>query len=164
MRNLACLMALLAVPLAHGADAPTHASRNLTPEAAMSVARAALERCRKDGYQAAVAVSDRGGVVIALLRDRHAGAHTPDMAIGKAWTSASFRIPTLELARSTQPGQPMSGIRNLPRVIAAGGGLPIEAAGSLVGAVGVSGAPGGEADEACAKAGIAAIRDELDLQ
>jgi uncharacterized protein GlcG (DUF336 family) len=156
--------ALLAASMVHAADAPTHASRNLTPEAALAVARASLEHCRKQGYQVAVAVSDRAGVVVALLRDRHAGAHTPDMASGKAWTAASFRTSTLELAKGTQAGQPMSGIRNLPRVIAAGGGLPIEAAGSLVGAVGVSGAPGGEADEACARAGIAAIKDELDLQ
>ena len=58
----------------------------------------------------------------------------------------------------------MSGMRHLPKVIAIGGGLPIAAAGSLVGAVGVSGAPGGEADEACAKAGIDAVKDDLDLQ
>jgi uncharacterized protein GlcG (DUF336 family) len=100
---------------------------------------------------------------LVVLRDRYAGAHTPDTASGKAWTAASFRTSTAELAKSTQPGQAMSAIRQLPHVVALGGGLPIEAAGSLVGSIGVSGAPGGVEDEVCAKAGIDAIRDELDL-
>ena len=63
----------------------------------------------------------------------------------------------------TQPGMPQASVRNLPGVVALGGGLMIEAGGSLVGAVGVSGAPGGDADEACAKAGIEAVRDRLDF-
>jgi uncharacterized protein GlcG (DUF336 family) len=57
----------------------------------------------------------------------------------------------------------MSGIRNLPRVIAAGGGLPIEAGGQVLGAIGVSGGPGGEADDACAEAGIKAIADAIEF-
>jgi uncharacterized protein GlcG (DUF336 family) len=109
----------------------------------------------------AVAVVDRGGVPQVLLRDRFAGPHTVDMAINKAWTAVSFRIATGELGAQTHAGRPMSGIRNLPRVIAAGGGLPIEAGGSLWGAIGVSGAPNGEADERCAQAGIDAVADEL---
>ena len=155
--------ALLAASMVHAADAPTHASRNLTPEAALAVARASLEHCRKQGYQVAVAVSDRAGVVVALLRDRHAGAHTPDMASGKAWTAASFRTNTTELAEATQPGRPQSGIRNRPGVAAVGGGLMIEAGGTLLGAIGVSGAPGGREDDACAAAGIAAIREDIEL-
>ena len=89
---------------------------------------------------------------------RIAGAPT-----NKAWTAVSFRTPTLELARATQAGQPSSGIRQLPRFVAVGGGWLIESAGSVLGAVGVSGAPTGEADEACAKAGFAAIKDELEF-
>jgi uncharacterized protein GlcG (DUF336 family) len=58
----------------------------------------------------------------------------------------------------------VSGLRGLPRVLAAGGGLPIESAGTLVGAIGVSGAPGGDADDACAKAGVAKIADALEFQ
>ena len=143
--------------------APTYSVKQLTPEAALIIAKVALDKCRQNGFQVAVSVADRNGVVLVLLRDRYAGAHTPDTASGKAWTAASFRTSTAELAKSTQPGQSMSAIRQLPRVVAAGGGLPIEAAGSLVGSIGVSGAPGGAEDEACAKAGIDAIRDELDL-
>ena len=143
--------------------APTYSVKQLTPEAALTIAKAALDKCRQNGFQVAVSVADRTGVVLVVLRDRFAGPHTPDTANGKAWTAASFRTSTAELAKSTQPGQPMSAIRQVPHVIAAGGGLPIEAAGSLVGSIGVSGAPGGAEDEACAKAGIDAIRDELDL-
>jgi uncharacterized protein GlcG (DUF336 family) len=97
------------------------------------------------------------------LRDRFAGAHTVEVATRKAWTSASFRISTLALAEDTQAGKSMSGIRAMPRVAAIGGGLPIEAGGSVLGAIGVSGAPGGEADEACAKAGIKAIADAIEF-
>jgi uncharacterized protein GlcG (DUF336 family) len=144
------------------ADA-TFAMRVLTPETALKAAQAALKKCRDSGYQVAVAVVDRMGVVQVLLRDRFAGAHTPRMARAKAWTAASFRASTAELAESTQSGRPQSGVRQLPGVVAVGGGLTIEASGSTLGAIGVSGAPGGREDEACAAAGVAAVRDDLEL-
>jgi uncharacterized protein GlcG (DUF336 family) len=137
--------------------------KSLSPELALDLARAALGECRKRGYQAAVAVVDRFGVTQVMLRDRFAGAHTPATAAGKAWTVASFRTNTTDLFALTQPGMPQAGVRNLPGVVVLGGGLVIEAGGSLVGAVGVSGAPGGDADDACAKAGIDAVRDRLDF-
>jgi uncharacterized protein GlcG (DUF336 family) len=149
--------------IAHAAEAPTFTVRMLTPETALKAAQSALAKCRKDGYQVAVAVVDRAGVVQVMLRDRFAGAHTPDTAAGKAWTSASFKQTTSALAAETQSGKSMSGIRQLPRVVMAGGGLPIEAGGSLLGAIGVSGAPGGEADDACALAGIKAIADDIEF-
>jgi uncharacterized protein GlcG (DUF336 family) len=136
--------------------------KQLTPETALKAAQAALVYCRGKGYQVGVAVVDRAGVPQVFVRDRFAGAHTVEMATNKAWTAASFRISTTPLAAETQPGRPMSGVRSLPRVIAAGGGLPIEAGGSLVGAIGVSGAPGGDADADCATAGVKAI--EADIQ
>ncbi|MCE7878995.1 MAG: hypothetical protein DYH14_17135 [Betaproteobacteria bacterium PRO3] len=73
-------------------------------------------------------------------------------------------MATTDLARETQSGRPASGIRALPGVVAVGGGLVIEAKGALLGGIGVSGAPGGDADDACAKAGIAAISDALELE
>ena len=106
---------------------------------------------------------DRFGVTQVLLRDRFAGAHTVPTATGKAWTAVSFRTSTGELAAMSQPGMPQAALRSLPGVVALGGGLTIEAGGSLVGGVGVSGAPGGEADEACARAGIEAVRDRLEF-
>lgn len=75
----------------------------------------------------------------------------------------SFRSNTTGLAAESQPGRPSSGLRNLPHVVALGGGVLIEAGGSILGGIGVSGAPSGDADEKCANAGIAAIKDALEL-
>lgn len=163
--HLAAVAALVAAGgvTAAFAQTATHAIRILTPEAALKATEAALKDCRTRGYQVAVAVVDRSGVPQALMRDRFAGAHTPDTAINKAWTAASFRTDTTEMARVTQPGQPSSGIRHLPRFVGVGGGMTIQAGGSIVGAIGVSGAPHGDADDLCAKAGIAAIRDDLEM-
>jgi uncharacterized protein GlcG (DUF336 family) len=141
----------------------TFTQRVLTPETALKAAQAALKKCRDSGYQATIAVVDRMGVAQVLLRDRFAGPHTADMATAKAWTAVSFRTSTAELAEATQPGKPQSGIRNRPGVAAVAGGLIIEAGGSLLGAIGVSGAPGGREDELCAAAGIAAIREDIEL-
>ena len=154
---------LVAAAGAEAQDRGTFAVRHLLPETAMKATRAALEDCRKRGYQVSVAVVDRSGVAQALLRDRFAGPHTPSTAINKGWTAISFRTNTQEFAAETQAGKPSSGIRQLPNVVAVGGGVLIEAGGSIVGAIGVSGAPTGEADEQCAKAGIAAIRDDIEL-
>src|SRR5439155_6585589 len=90
-------------------------------------AQAALKNCRDSGYQSSVALVDRMGVVQVLLRDRFAGPHTTDMASAKAYTAASFRTNTTELAEATQPGRPQSGVRSRPGVAAVGGGLMIEA-------------------------------------
>jgi uncharacterized protein GlcG (DUF336 family) len=135
----------------------------MTPETALTAARAALDSCRKQGYQVAVAVTDRAGIVQVLLRDRFAGPHTIEVAANKAWTAASFRTSTLALADATQAGRPMSGLRNVPRFLAVGGGRTIEASGSTLGAIGVSGGPGGEADDGCAAAGIRSIADAIEF-
>ena len=160
----AALVALGLVCSTAQAAEVTFTTANLTPEAALQAAQAALASCRESGYQIAVSVTDRSGSPIAILRDRLAGPHTPETATRKAYTAASFRMPSATLAEETQPGKETSGIRDLDKVLALGGGLPIEAAGAMVGAIGVSGAPGGAADQACAQAGIDAIQDELDFQ
>ena len=149
--------------LVAGAQQGNFAIYLLTPATVLKSARAALDACRKSGYQIAVAVVDRAGNTLVMLRDHLAGPHTSETAVNKAYTATTFKQDTLSLARATQPGEPSSGIRHLPRIVAVGGGQPIEAAGSLVGGIGVSGAPGGVADDDCAKAGIHAIRDDLDL-
>lgn len=138
-------------------------AKSLTPEAALQVARATLEACRKAGYQVAVAVVDRGGLLQVLLRDRFAGPHTPKTATRKAWTAISFRTNTTEMSDFTQAGKEASGVRQVDRALMVGGGLMVRAAGQLVGAIGVSGAPGGKADEDCAKKGLATIQDKLDF-
>jgi uncharacterized protein GlcG (DUF336 family) len=137
--------------------------KTMSPEVALDLARAALSACRQRGFQVAVAVVDRAGLVQVVLRDRFAGPHTPPTATGKAWTAVTFRTSTTELVALTQPGMPQSGLRDLPGAVVLGGGMLVEAAGTIVGAVGVSGAPGGDADDACAKDGIEAIRDKIDF-
>lgn len=154
--------ALLAFAAPARAEDATVGYKALSPELAFDAARAAMQECRQRGYQVAVAIVDRFGTPQAMLRDRFAGAHTTPTATGKAWTAASFKMSTLDLASSTQ-APAMQGLRLLPNVVAIGGGVMIESGGTLLGAIGVSGAPGGEADEACAKAGIAAIADKLDF-
>ena len=159
---IAALGLLLLAPMAQAQDALV-TYKSLTPEAALDLARAALENCRVRGFQVAVTVVDRFGVTQVTLRDRFAGPHTVATATAKAWTAASFRTNTGELVAMTQPGMPQAGVRALPGVAIIAGGVAIEAGGSLLGAVGASGAPGGDADEACAKAGIEAIRDRLEF-
>jgi uncharacterized protein GlcG (DUF336 family) len=160
MRKLALVLSLLSAPAL--AQEGTFQVRHLTPETALKAAQATLEACRKEGAQIAVAVVDRSGIVQVLLRDRLAGPHTVRIASDKAWTSISFRQDTLALVQATQTPD-MAGVRQFPRFVAVGGGVLIEGAGSFFGAIGVSGAPGGAMDDKCAKAGIAAIADELNF-
>jgi uncharacterized protein GlcG (DUF336 family) len=162
MKGLPLFLCLVALPLAASAEG-TLSIKLLTPETALKAAQAAMKKCRDGGFQATVAVVDRMGVVQVLLRDRYAGPHTVDLARAKAYTAVSFRTNTTELAEATQAGKPQSGIRGQPGVAAVGGGMMIEAGGSLLGAIGVSGAPGGKEDDACAAAGIAAIRDDIEF-
>lgn len=160
----AALMSGVCQPAALAAASEgTFSVKMLTPETAATAAQAALAHCRKAGHQVAVAVVDRAGVLQVLVRDRYAGQHTVEFATQKAWTAASFKMSTAALAAETQAGKPMSGMRTNPRVLAIGGGQVIEAAGSLLGAIGVSGAPGGEADDACALAGLRAIADAIEF-
>lgn len=144
-------------------DEATFSSASLTPDSALKAAQAALKTCRDAGFNVAVAVADRSGVTQVMLRDRFAGAHTPQTAMGKAWTAASFRSNTTDLIALTQAGTPSAGIRQLSGVVVLGGGMPIESKGSLVGAIGISGAPTGADDDRCAKAGIDAIRVSLEF-
>lgn len=149
--------------LGANAQEATFSTRSLTPETALRAAQAALESCRKNGYQTTVAVVDRAGTVQVLLRDRYAGPHTVDVAINKAWTAVTFKQDTMALGHASRPDEPGAPIRNFSRVVVMGGGVPIEAAGTLFGAIAVSGAPGGEADDVCAKAGIEAIRQDIEF-
>jgi uncharacterized protein GlcG (DUF336 family) len=97
------------------------------------------------------------GILQVMLRDRYAGAHTPETARRKAWTATSFRANTTDMLEITAPGQPQAGVRQVTDALMIGGGMVIDAGGSLVGAIGVS----GELDDLCAAAGIAAIEDDI---
>ena len=158
------LMGMLAAGPLAWADAPaaTWTQKIITPEIALKAAQAAKAECARRGWQVAVAVTDPSGLPLVVLRDRYAGWHTLATAEGKARTAASWRQSTGTVAaRVNQPGSAEQAIRNLPGVVMIGGGKPIEAAGQMVGAIGVSGAPGGDNDETCAAAGLAAVESDL---
>lgn len=135
----------------------------MTPETALKAALAGLKECRALGYQVAIAVVDRTGQTQVILRDRYAGMHTIEAATNKAWTAVSFKTNTSQFAENTQSGKESSGIRNIPKVLAIGGGMMIEVGGVLFGAIGVSGAPNGVADDKCVKVAIASIVEDLEL-
>ena len=137
--------------------------KSLAPDIAVEMAQAALDSCRDEGYQVAVAVVDRMGVTQVMLRDRYAGPHTPDTSERKAWTAISFRADTLSLAEHTGPQSSQSGARFIDNVLMIGGGIPVLVSGSIVAGIGISGAPSGEADHACAQAGIDAVSEKLEL-
>jgi uncharacterized protein GlcG (DUF336 family) len=134
--------------------------RNVSMDLANAIMNAAMERCNKDGYQVSVAVVDRAGQMVAFLRGDGSAPHTAELARRKAYTARTFRRPSLEWAkRSEEPA--FAGQRALADVIALGGGLPINIGDDTIGGVGVSGAPGQEKDEACAKAALAKVADQL---
>lgn len=135
----------------------------MTPETSLKAALAGLNECRALGYQVAIAILDRTGQTQVILRDRFAGMHTIEAATNKAWTAVSFKTNTSQFAENTQSGKESSGIRNISKVLALGGGMMIEVGGVLYGGIGVSGAPNGAADDKCAKAGIASIVEDLEM-
>ena len=160
----AALLATAATQVSYAEDdqSATWSQKIITPEFALKAAEAAKAECTKHGWPVTVAVTDPSGLPIVVLRDRLAGWHTFEVAIGKARTAASWRSPTSAVAANvTKPDAAEKAILNQPGVVMIGGGIPIEAAGSMVGAIGVSGAPGGANDDICGKAGIAAIESDL---
>jgi uncharacterized protein GlcG (DUF336 family) len=165
MKSTRNILILLIITLSsfstHAEERALATFKVLKPEVALELAQAALKACRDAGFQVAVAVTDRAGVTQVILRDQLAGSHTPETARRKAWTAASFRTDTMTMMKETQAGEAQSGVRFVSDALMIGGGIPVTAAGAMVGAVGVSGAPGGEEDDKCAKAGIAAIEERL---
>jgi len=120
--------------------------------------QASLDVCTKDGYRVSVSVVDRAGVLRAMVRADGAGPHTVDSSRKKAYTAASLRRPTTELAELINKVPTLQALRDVnDQVLMLGGGLPIEIGGEIVGGIGVGGAPGAHLDDACAQAGLNAI-------
>lgn len=162
--GLVAAAALIAGGAASAQDSDAFADfRLLRPDVALQLAEAALKSCRDSGYQVSVVVVDRFGVPQVMIRDRFAGAHTVDTATGKAWTAASFRGDTLGLDQRIGAGELSPSLRDIPNALFLGGGIPVQSAGSVVAAIGISGAPAPDLDHACAEAGIDSIRDLLDF-
>ncbi len=132
----------------------------LSMETALKIAQGAIDACRDKGINAGVTVVDRGGHPQVVLRDTLAADLTLVISKQKAYTAMSFFFPTSGLTDRGQPG----GLANVPGLLFRAGGLPIEAGGTTYGAVGVSGAPEGTTDEACAQAGIDAVKMDLQMQ
>lgn len=156
-----CLGIIMSSTLTSAEEENFTSFRVLKPELAIEAAQAAMSDCRQKGYQIAVSVTDRFGILQVTLRDQLAGPHTPDTSFRKAWTAVSFRSDTSSLSKLTESGEAWA-IRNVTGALPLGGAVRIVAGdGDMVGAIGVSGAPSGLEDEACAKAGIAAISDRI---
>lgn len=151
--------AVLSFP-AMAADVPVIVKiPRLTVEAAGKIAHAAMDACRKDGIQIGVTVVDRSGDPMVVLRDTLAPRITLEISRQKANTAVNFNATTSSMAnRFTQPFS----VGKVEGLVFSAGGVPIEAAGNIIGAVGISGAATGEQDEACARAGIQAIQFELE--
>ena len=151
---------LLALGLnAHADESPmVVAVERLSMETAATIARATVDACREQGVQVSVTVVDRNGHVQAVLRDTLAPPVSIEISRQKAYTAANFSAATSNLERLAN-----GPIGRLDGVIMSAGGLLIEAGGKFLGGVGVSGAPSGETDAACAQAGIDAVIDDLEM-
>lgn len=141
------------------ADEPLLIStQRLSLGTARRVADATIAACRAQGIQIGVTVVDRDGVVQVQLRDSIAAPITVPISFKKAYTAVNFNAATSAMAdRADTP------VGRQEFLLMSAGGITIQAGGALVGGVGVSGAPDGATDEACARAGVEAIQDDLDL-
>lgn len=133
----------------------------LSLDLAEAIAMAALAKCRADGNHVSVTVIDRDGLIKIAFRDDGASPHTITTSQRKAFTSVTFRQPSAQWAHRVLTDPAVAGLKDTAGTIALGGGVPIKAGNEVVGAIGVSGSPGGDKDEACANAGIAAVADKL---
>ncbi len=135
--------------------------RRMTMELAVDIARAAVKSCRDAGYQASAVVVDRVGIVQVLMRDTLANRFTLRVAEDKANAVILSGVDSSVFRANRQDIRPE--INEIDGVLMMEGGVAIVAAGSIVGAVGVSGAPGGDKDEMCARAGVESVQERLDF-
>lgn len=133
--------------------------KNISLAMAQTIAQAALTQCESMGFKVSVAVVDRGGLTIVMLRGDGAGLHTPEGAERKAYTARTFSQPSADFVKRLSDRPDTVGSRQYTRVLALGGGLPIKVGSEVVGAVGVSGSPG--KDDVCSQAGIDKVADQL---
>ena len=155
-----------ACALATPASAELLARKDLSLATALTIATTAAETCKAQGQRVSVTVVGRNGEVIVQLRGDNASPHTMENSFRKAYTSRTFRIPSGEMVKRLKDN-PQLGAIHLTNVVAAQGALPIMVGTDVIGAAGVSGAvttpdsPGGVKDEACVKAGIDKVTDQL---
>ena len=148
-------------PAAQAAPADLLPVKQLGMELARDIASLAIEACRKDGYNVSVVVLDRAGNLQAALRDGLAARYSLEIAERKAGMAVMSGSDTVSFREARGDIRPE--LNHMQGLIVMGGGVPIRAAGSLVGAVGVSGAPGGEKDHVCAEAALRAVEERLEM-
>jgi uncharacterized protein GlcG (DUF336 family) len=158
-RMIAAAALAAAVPLT--AQAQILTERNISLPLALNIANAAMAACKADGYDVTAAVVDRAGDLKVLLRADTANPHNADLARRKAYTSRTFKVPSMEVAKRTNGPTDLSGQRFLVDIIPLGGGVPINVGNDTIGAVGISGSPTQEADEKCANAALASVASSL---
>jgi uncharacterized protein GlcG (DUF336 family) len=153
-----------AIALAAALVTPAHAEllthKDLSLATALTIATVAGETCKAQGNRVSVTVVGRNGEIIVQLRGDGASPHTIENSFRKAYTSRTFRVSTGDFAKRVKD-DPTIALIHLTNVIAAQGALPIKVGDDVIGAVGVSGSPGGDKDEVCAKAGLDKVADEL---
>ena len=157
LAGMACaLIAAFAAP----ASAQTVAHKDLSIDAAVTIATTAMADCKAKGYQVSATVVGRNGEVLLQLRGDGTGPHTMENSFKKAFTARTFRIPSGDMEKRLKDN-PQMGAQYLTGFTTARGALPIKIGDEVVGAAGVSGAPGGEKDEACVQAGLDKVKDQL---
>jgi uncharacterized protein GlcG (DUF336 family) len=134
--------------------------KDLTAALAVTIAQTAIETCKTNGYSVSATVVGRNGEILVQIRGDNTGPHTFENSFRKAYTARTFRSPSGALVDRVK-ADPTLGLIHLTNVIANQGALPIKVGEDVIGAVGASGAPGGEKDEACVKAGIDKVADQL---
>ena len=146
--------------LAPAASAQTVAHKDLSVDGAVMIATTAMADCKAKGWLVSTTVVGRNGEVLVQLRGDGTGPHTMENSMRKAYTSRTFRVPSGDMVKRLKDN-PQLGLIHLSNVIANQGALPIMVGNETIGAAGASGAPGGEKDEACVKAGIDKVADQL---
>ncbi len=142
-------------------DQPTLVDvKRMSMDMALRIAQAAVKQCREEGVQVAVTVVDRGGHPQVVLRDVLAMDITVPISRQKAHTAMAFNSPTSDLEGRFE--SPFS-VAKLEGLLMSAGGVPVQAGGNIVAGVGVSGAPSGEIDEKCARAGVEAVKVDLEM-
>jgi uncharacterized protein GlcG (DUF336 family) len=153
-------LAGMACALAAPASAQTVARKDLSIDGAVTIATTAIADCKAKGFQVSATVVGRNGEVMVQLRGDGTGPHTMENSFKKAFTARTFRIASGEMEKRLKDN-PQMGAQYLTGFTTGRGALPIMIGEEVIGAAGVSGAPGGEKDEACVKAALEKVADQL---
>ncbi|MEA2878247.1 MAG: hypothetical protein QOF14_3443 [Hyphomicrobiales bacterium] len=155
---------LSAVPLVCALGMPANAQllnqKAIPANMAITIAQTVIDTCKTNGFAVSVSIVGRSGELILQVRGDGTGPHTMENSFRKAYTARTFRGPSAALAKRLKD-DPLLPLIHLSNVVAAAGAFPIKAGEDVLGAVGVSGAPGGDKDEVCAQAGIDKVADQL---